>query len=210
MSSLPYVTAPGNITRALTAIRQAGTPQKITQDFVKTVLRIPGGSGAQMNSFLKKIGFAKADGSPSELYVKFRDPATSGAAVAEAMRRAYAPLYARQDCAHELKDRQLLGLIAEETGLATDSTVVKNVLATFKALRELADFPAGGPGFETIREALASARGRDCEDGQEVTRGVGLNLNYTINLNLPATSDSSVFDAIFKSLKENLLGDEEP
>jgi hypothetical protein len=34
---------------------------------------------------------------------------------------------------------------------------------------------------------------------------VGLNLSYTINLNLPPTSDIAVFNAIFKSLKENLL-----
>jgi hypothetical protein len=33
----------------------------------------------------------------------------------------------------------------------------------------------------------------------------GLNLSYTINLNLPETSDVEVFNAIFRSLKENLL-----
>jgi hypothetical protein len=33
----------------------------------------------------------------------------------------------------------------------------------------------------------------------------GLGLSYTINLNLPATSDITVFNAIFKSLKEHLL-----
>ena len=32
-----------------------------------------------------------------------------------------------------------------------------------------------------------------------------IGLNYTINLNLPATNDVEVFNAIFKSLKENLL-----
>ena len=32
-----------------------------------------------------------------------------------------------------------------------------------------------------------------------------MNLSYTINLNLPATSDIAVFNAIFKSLKENVL-----
>lgn len=32
-----------------------------------------------------------------------------------------------------------------------------------------------------------------------------MNLGYTINLNLPATSDIAVFNAIFKSLRENLL-----
>src|SRR3954463_3412306 len=32
-----------------------------------------------------------------------------------------------------------------------------------------------------------------------------INLAYTINLNLPATSDQAVFNAIFRSLKEHLL-----
>jgi hypothetical protein len=38
---------------------------------------------------------------------------------------------------------------------------------------------------------------------------MGMNLSYTINLNLPATSDISVFNAIFKSLKENMLDSDE-
>ena len=37
------------------------------------------------------------------------------------------------------------------------------------------------------------------------SRKVEMNLSYTINLNLPATSDISVFNAIFRSLKEHLL-----
>lgn len=41
------------------------------------------------------------------------------------------------------------------------------------------------------------------EDG----RKLGLNLAYTINFNLPATAAIAVFNAIFKSLKENLLKD---
>ncbi len=38
-----------------------------------------------------------------------------------------------------------------------------------------------------------------------VSQRLGLNLGYTINLNLPATSDPAVFNAIFRALKENLL-----
>ena len=34
---------------------------------------------------------------------------------------------------------------------------------------------------------------------------LGLNLSYTIYLNLPKTDDISVFNAIFKSLKENFF-----
>jgi hypothetical protein len=40
---------------------------------------------------------------------------------------------------------------------------------------------------------------------RQVNNGGGFNLSYTINLNLPETADVEVFNAIFRSLKENLL-----
>jgi hypothetical protein len=48
------------------------------------------------------------------------------------------------------------------------------------------------------------------EEGSGKTKkesGMKLNLAYSINLHLPASDDIKVFDAIFKSLKENLLKD---
>ena len=61
----------------------------------------------------------------------------------------------------------------------------------------------------------ADGQDRGCDGGQvaapvreDVTiggSGAGIKLGYTINLNLPATSDIAVFDAIFKSLREHLL-----
>ena len=40
---------------------------------------------------------------------------------------------------------------------------------------------------------------------QQKQTGEGINLSYTINLNLPPTTDVEVFNAIFKSLKQHLL-----
>jgi hypothetical protein len=37
------------------------------------------------------------------------------------------------------------------------------------------------------------------------TAATTIKLGYTIHLNLPATSDIAVFDAIFKSLRANLM-----
>ena len=86
MAALPYVTAPGNVEKALKGVISAATPERITQDFVKTILKIPGGSGDQMTSFLKKIGFANKDGTPSTIYTRFRNESTRGAAAAEALK----------------------------------------------------------------------------------------------------------------------------
>ncbi|WP_425442858.1 DUF5343 domain-containing protein [Sphingomonas spermidinifaciens] len=48
-------------------------------------MKVPGGSEDQMTSFLKKIGFTNLDGTPSDIYKQFRNPAKSGKAVASAI-----------------------------------------------------------------------------------------------------------------------------
>ena len=210
MATLPYVTSPGNIDKALNGIRSAAVPERVSQDFVKTILKVPGGSGDQMTSFLKKLGLANNDGSPSELYRKFRNPTSSGAAIASAIRSAYAPLYVRNEFMHELPEGDLVGLIVEETGEAHDSNTVKLTASSIKHLKAFANFAqveAPSPSVAKIEEAslLPTPSTREFNS----TKRVGFNLGYTINLNLPATADAAVFDAIFKSLKMHLLRDED-
>jgi Family of unknown function (DUF5343) len=57
MASLPYISSPGNIDKALNGIKSAAVPERVSQDFVKTILKIPSGSGDQMTAFEKvRIG----------------------------------------------------------------------------------------------------------------------------------------------------------
>ncbi|HEV7291858.1 MAG TPA: DUF5343 domain-containing protein [Devosia sp.] len=140
MASLPYVSSPGNIDKALNGIKQAAVPDSVSQDFVKTILKIPGGSGDQMTSFLKKLGLANPDGSPNDLYRRFRNPASSGAAMAKSIRHAYAPLFVRNEYAHKLPDTEFLGLVVEETGLAHDAPAVRSIVSCFRHLKSFADF----------------------------------------------------------------------
>lgn len=134
--------------------------------------------------------------------------------MAEAIKHAYAPLYVRREYMHKLSDEELKGLLIEETGEAEDSNVIKMLLNCIQALKQLADFDTIG-----VSHSVASPLNKISNDANTneidkskilVTKSVGkeFNLSYTINLNLPATSDISVFNAIFKSLKENLLKDE--
>jgi hypothetical protein len=210
MSALPYITAPGNIEKALNAIRAAATPERVTQDFVKTILKIPGGSGDQVTAFLRKLGFANVDGTPSTIYKKFRNPSTSGKAVAQALQIGYASLYLRNEYMHELSDEKLKGLIIEETGLSHDANPVALIFSAIKALKKFADFSSAASeesGKKDIVEHAPQIQNLspNFPTIQENNQELGFNLSYTINLNLPATSDIAVFNAIFKSLKENLL-----
>ena len=213
MAALPYTTAPGNVEKALRGIKTAATPERVSQDFVKTMLQIPGGSGDQVTAYLRKIGFANSDGTPSDLYKRFRNQASSGAAAAEALRIGYATLYKRNEFMHQLSDDKLRGVIIEETGQGQDSNVVNWVVACVKALKKFADWSQ--PEGEKQDKLEPALKADPRTEGQAPPlhspavspRKVGLSLSYTINLNLPATPDIAVFNAIFKSLKENLLKD---
>jgi hypothetical protein len=205
MTSLPYVTAIGNVEKALAGIKAAATPESVTQDFVKTILKIPGGSGNQMAAFLKKIGFAKVDGSPSEIYTRFRNDSSMGEAAADAMKVGYAPLSTRNEYWYALDDAKLRGLIIEETGEKSDSLIVGYILGSIKGLKKFATFDKK-PNEPTKIQAneLPPALPAAIPPNHNV-QSVSLCLGYTINLNLPATTDVAVFNAIFKSLKEHLL-----
>jgi hypothetical protein len=207
MASLPYVSSPGNIDKALNGIKSAAVPERVSQDFVKTILKIPGGSGDQMTSFLRKLGMANSDGSASDLYKRFRNPTSSGDAVASAIKSAYAPLYVRNEFMHELSDADLLGLVVEETGQAHDAPSVRLAFSCIKHLKAFASFSASVNDNPLTLANPDEAERSSSEQPFDNRRAssLGLNLGYTINLNLPATSDPDVFDAIFKSLKEHLL-----
>ena len=209
MGALIYVTAPGNIEKALLGIKAAATPDQAGQDFVKEILKIPGGSGNQIAAFLKKIGFVRADGTPSEIYKRFRNPTTSGAAVMEALRIGYPALFQRNETWYRLGDEELRGLIVEETGQAHDSSVVGLALATIKGLKKFADFGSASKVTVIPNDENKDPPPPPPHFPPQLPPNLGLNLGYTINLNLPPTTDIAVFNAIFKSLKEHLLKNEE-
>ena len=207
-ATLPYLPAPGSIKTALERIKAAATPERVTGDFVKTKLQLSGGTGNTILPYLKKIGFVGSDGSPTDTYKKFRNSATSGAAVADAVRHGYKPLLESNEYFYDLSDKDLLSLIVQVTGAEADSQVAKLTLSTLKNLKTFADFE-GTSGTATAGTPQPSnlGTGKETSEGSHKTR-VGLNLAYTINLNLPATADQAVFNAIFRSLKEHLLSDE--
>lgn len=204
----PYLVAPGSIRKCLDQIKKASTPERVTQDFIQTKLGIKGGTGAALIPFLKKIGFVNSDGTPSELYKRFRNPTESGAAVADAIKRGYGSLYEMNEYTHDLPDSELKGLVLQATGFGEESPVVSLVQRTFKNLKEYADFNATAEESKQHngKEEPTPQHDRGARGQRSSASSLGMNLSYTVNLNLPATGDIAVFNAIFRSLKENFLG----
>ncbi|AJZ63132.1 hypothetical protein OI25_6116 [Paraburkholderia fungorum] len=200
----PYVNAYGSIGKLFSEIQKASVPPKVTQDFVETVLGLKSSSHRALIPLLKRLGFIDAANIPTEAYRSYRDESVSKVIMAERIRDAYADVYRANEYAHTLNKDELTAKLRTLTGAAGDDPNIPAVVGSFMELRKLADFDSSNtvrskPGDDEKDEQPAAA--------QRSTRGGAhaLGLSYTINLNLPATTEIEVFNAIFRSLKEHLL-----
>src|SRR4030042_7086605 len=96
-TKLPYVALPGIIVKILNKAKEAKTPDRFTDDFLETKLGFKGGNARQFIPLSKKLGLLKSDGTPTDLYKKFRNEGTSGAAMAEALKIGYHNIFERNE-----------------------------------------------------------------------------------------------------------------
>ena len=202
----PYITATGLVSKILDKVKVAATPDRFTQDYLATELGFGGGSARAFIPLAKRIGLIASDGTPTEIYKQFRstNSATSKAAIAKAIKTGYADLYSRNEYAHSLSKADLEGLVIELTGLEKGHATIRAIVGTFEGLKSYADFaakPKGGEAEQTAATENIVIPG----GGSEGEEDMKFNLSYTINIVLPKTDDIAVFNAIFRSLKDNLL-----
>jgi hypothetical protein len=206
MNKLPYLNIPGSIPKILSKITEARRPERFTQDYLETILGFKGGNYRAIIPLLKRMEFLNADGSPTALYDQYRNDDTRAQALAAGIKKAYAEIFERNEFVYALPREKLSSLIVEMSGLAKESQVGKLMVSTFWTLKEGADFERKGAKTPAVIENTNSQDPPPPppplrEDDQDVKFRVG----YTINLNLPETTNPEVFNAIFKALKEHLL-----
>ncbi len=204
---LPYINSTGTLPKILNKIIEASVPESFNADFLGTKLGFPGGNQRTFISWAKKCGFLNTDGTPTQLYKNFRNPDTRGAAMANALKIGYNELFTRNAYAQDLSVKDLTQLISEITGSPHDNGTVKLITRTFSNAKEYADFEAKSTHSEisTVKQKEIKSETKHVSEIPKDSFKLGL--NYTINLVLPKTDDPAIFDAIFKSLKENLLNE---
>ncbi len=201
-TKLPYVVQPNLMAKILEKIKEAKTPDRFTHDFLATKLKFSGGNYRQFIPLAKKLALLNSDGSPSDLYKKFRNSKSSKAAMAAALRKGYAEVFERNEYAGSLSKEDFKGLVVEITGLEQKDRIVQLTCQTFETLKPFANFEAK---LTSINDDTDGKREEEKGGGVSEEREFDLGLNYTINLVLPKTDDPAVFNAIFRSLRDNLL-----
>lgn len=200
----PYVDAYGLLKELFKKIREAGVPPKFTTDFLSAVLELKSSSYRPMIPFLKKLGFVDENNVPTQMYRDYRDESKSKIIMAKALKTSFRQLYSAHEYAHTLPKEQIISKLSSILGTSKDDITIPKVAATFIELRNLADFEGivhASPPEEKNQKPVQKSNIQQIPN--EVSHKLGI--SYTINLNLPATNDVGVFNAIFKSLKDNLL-----
>lgn len=201
---LPYVQGYGGIQKLFEAIRRASVPPKFTQDFLASKLGLKSTSFRAMIPFLKRIGFLDQNNVPTKEYKEFRGSETQAKRVmAQLVKEAYGPLYEANEYAHELEKNEIVSNLRQMTGAGTDDRIIPAVAASFLELCKLSDFEDVEPDDDLADLEVEKPEADSRPQPSEKRHKVGF--SYTINLNLPATTEVEVFNAIFKSLKQHIL-----
>ena len=129
-----------------------------------------------------------------------------------ASKRNYAKgsdIFLANEKAEQLPPEKIKGIIAAKTGKS--ESVVEKMATTFKALCSLADFSETSIDKEKITDEIGASNNKIIDKDRQNSKEANFfspmspTFHYNIQIHLPATKDISVYNAIFKSLREHLL-----
>jgi len=184
----------------MAAIQKAAVPTRFTHEFLQ-VLGFKNVSERAFIPMLKGLGFIDQGNVPTQAYKDYRNSAIAKQVLARQIKLAYPGLFGADEHAETMSDENVKGKLSTLTG--KDVSVVQKMATTFKSLCALAD-------FTTPISSNADSKMPDDIKVDSPALNLGkpapqtLQFSHTIYINLPITTDVEVYDAIFKSIRENL------
>ena len=158
------------------------------------------------------------DGVPQNAYFQFLDKGQSGKVLGDAIRNAYADLFAVNKNAQNLSVDEVKNKLKPLFQGKKSDNLVDRIAKTFKALCEQGDFSSTAKTPEHQVKTYAEQKPEDqAKVSDNPARTATTNtppsppgkvnvsaLQYHINIVLPESRDQAVYDALFKSLREHL------
>lgn len=205
-----YLLTTKNLDAFLNSILNAQAPSKFTNKFLEQ-LEFKTTNDRLFIGMLKFLGFIDTLGSPQEKYFKFLDQTQSKFVLAEAIKEAYADLFTVNVKANEMSVNDVKNKLKTLTQGSKSETVIGCMANTFTALCKYADFSKQtAKDIVSVKNPDHSAEEIPHTNEHKMThelisKKITTEMHYNIQIHLPETRDITVYDAIFKSLKEHLL-----
>ncbi len=201
MVEYPYMISNNKIAPIISSLQSAAKPPKFTLEFLRN-LGFASTNDRAIVPLFKKLDFLSEDGTPTVYYDQLRDATTSQQIMAARIRGLYSDLFTINTQICNDSEASVKGAISRVTG--GDETSVTRVYNTFKTLCSLADFTQS----PSVTEENAQPESPTIENPTmevPIPHLPDMGFHYNFQIHLPATTDISVYNAIFKSLKDNLI-----
>jgi hypothetical protein len=128
---LPYLPTYKNLPVLFEKIEKAKVPDAFTVRYLGDTFGLKSTNDRALIPLLRKLGFLDTSGKPTEEYARLKNNDLARAAIADGIKRGYAPLYEANEAAHELNSDQLKGLVAQVSG--TEEGMTRLIAGTFNA-----------------------------------------------------------------------------
>jgi hypothetical protein len=211
-----YMQSTKHLANILAELQQAQVPPKFTIEFLRT-LGFTSSNDRSILGVLKSLGFLDDTGAPTERYRRYRNKSEAPYVLADAMREAYSDIFLARENAQSLPNDRIKGILA--TKVDKGDAVLDKMAATFRVLAGLAKWDRPGQAPVELTKGTTDAGDTSAAAGDsslaapeypqpEAPRGEDRRVPqfaYNIQIQLPATKDISVYNAIFKSIREHLL-----
>lgn len=201
-----YTQVYGQIPEFLSKIQEGQAPSNFTQQHLKDI-GFPSSNHRAFIPMLKTLGFLSSGGAPTSRYHAYRDKSQARQVLGEAIKEAYSDLFIIKSHPSE-KDKSLIEGKFKSAHNATDRPA-ELMAKTFFALLKLADIdhaPSHEPKTPESPQQPPMTKSAIPQTSETLGKTSFPGLHYNIQIHLPATKDVEVYNAIFKSLKEHLIG----
>jgi hypothetical protein len=195
-----------NVADIFNALLNAQAPDTFSQKFLYD-LGYTSINDRPFITVLKALKFLDDAGVPTQRYYDYLDEENSKKILAQGIRDAYADLFSVNQKAYEMTNDQVKSKLKSLLQGKKSESVLKKMATTFTTLCSLADFTG-------IPKSMEKEKPSELPKPNEPTNPIippikpnsnEISLKYSINIELPRTRDKLIYDAIFKSIKENLL-----
>ena len=214
-----YLMKTSNVDEYFNSIQAGQAPERFTYKFLEQI-GFSSSNDRLYIKLLKELGFLDPSGVPTQRYFEFLDQSEAGAVLAEAIVESYSDLFTINKKAYEMSEATVVSKLKTLTQGKKSQVVIKQTAKTFMKLCDYADWEA----YEIRKGAASSAKPPEDElesapDQAEeeapasnsrntISEGLGggVGLHYNIQIHLPESRDSKVYDAIFEALRKHLAG----
>ena len=205
-----YLQTTKNLQSIINSIIGAKSPERFTNKFLEDLGFTSSNDRLYIGVF-KALGLLDEGGVPTQRYHELLDQSETGKVLALCIQDAYSDLFSLKRDAQNFSLDEVKGKFKTLTQGAKSENIISLMGNTFKALCDVADWTAP----KTIKDS-ADLSSVELEDMPNKTTSHSLvsditpktnkmNLHYNIQIHLPETTNMSVYDAIFQSIKKHLI-----